>query len=421
MTSIRTIITTGVLAASLSSCAFLAQKPTTEPSASWKESKNYYLMGDGEADAATVAFSQGNFEAAEEHLINALSANPKHPQALLVGALLYEQTGRVNRARQYYEDLILVAGDRTTILGTNGSVPQKMADVARTRLRQLTMAQNRMIIEDPNGTKIFDVSQNASSIQGRSAMEEALFAREQRLITENRASSEADLRAVEVLFNEYEKNSISRFLIMKELAEKDLITKNEFLKARMANIGALLPLTNAAPGFGVDKPVPSASVIIERIQALKDATEARAITPREFSVERNLIVEAILPPSPSVRAKNRAPARDILSAAKEMRKIEVIYDLNLITSKERDNEQRAIEKHLGLNKSFEDSSQKPQVQPIVETKPQAQTPPKSEPVISAQAIEPVTDETTSVITEELKEQDLSPKPTNLLPDITTPF
>lgn len=56
---------------------------------------------------------------------------------------------------------------------------------------------------------------------------------------------------------------------MKELAENDMITKEEFLKARQSNIGGLLPLTNAPAGFTVDKPVPSPDMIIERINALK--------------------------------------------------------------------------------------------------------------------------------------------------------
>lgn len=48
--------------------------------------------------------------------------------------------------------------------------------------------------------------------------------------------------------------------------------------------------------MGVVKPVPSPDLILERIRALKEAVASRAITPREFSAERDLIIEAILPP-----------------------------------------------------------------------------------------------------------------------------
>ena len=78
-----------------------------------------------------------------------------------------------------------------------------------------------------------------------------MFIREQKNAANNKAVSEADVKAVEVLFTPQEQNIISRFLIMKELAENDMITKEEFLKARQSNIGGLLPLTNAPAGFTV--------------------------------------------------------------------------------------------------------------------------------------------------------------------------
>ena len=149
----------------------------------------------------------------------------------------------------------------------------------------------------------------------------------------------------DVVLNRYIKQ------ILKELAENDMITKEEFLAARQSNIGGLLPLTNAPAGITADKPVPSPDVIIERINALKAATEERAITPREFSAERDLIIEAILPPAPRQRLKRQAPAKDLLSAAKNLRKLEVIYDLDLITTKEKQKEQAAIERNLGINTS----------------------------------------------------------------------
>ena len=64
--------------------------------------------------------------------------------------------------------------------------------------------------------------------------------------------------------------------------------------------------------------------------------------------DRDLIIEAILPPHPRQRLKNKAPSKNILDAAKDIRKLEVLYDLNLITSKEKEKEQKAIEKYLGI-------------------------------------------------------------------------
>ena len=345
--SIRNISFLAVAACLSASCSLV--KKHTSP-----ETYNTLTFSDGgveEARLATVAYSQGNFSEAENHVINALNENPKNPQALIVGALVYEQLGRPNRARQYYEDLMIYGGNETTVLGSKSGTPAKMTDVAKQRLRLINVKQSKLVIEDQNGVKIFNISTEAGKTQRRSAIEEALFLREKKNIADNRPSSAEELKAVEVLFNDQEQNIISRFLILKELAEKDLVTKEEFLNARNTNIGGLLPLTHTPPAYGVDKSVPSPDLIIERINALKEAVESRAITPREFSAERDVIIEALLPPSPRRRLKPKAPSRDILGAAKDLRKLEILQDLQLITTKEKEKEKQAVEKYLGVNRS----------------------------------------------------------------------
>ena len=86
-------------------------------------------------------------------------------------------------------------------------------------------------------------------------------------------------------------------------------------------------------------------------KVLKDAVESRAITPQEFSAERDLIIEALLPPNPRQRMQNKIPSRDVMGAAKDLRKLEILYDLNLITAKEKAAEKAAIEKYLGINRA----------------------------------------------------------------------
>ena len=341
----KSAVCTFMLSSLLCACSELSLE---RPNHSWFADKSYGTEGQNDADLATVAYSQGNFAEAENYVIQALTVNPKNTQALMVGALVYEKLGRLNRARQYYEDIIIIGGDEMTILGTEGSAPEKMTEVARKRLRLLNMQITDFMIENHNGTMTFNISKEAAERQGKSAMEEALFVRTQRLIANNQADSQADIKAVEVLFDEDEKNIVSRFLIMNELAENDMITKQEFLEARAANIGGLLPLSNMPPALGIDAPVPSPDLIIERINSLKEAVEARAITPQEFSAERDLIIKAILPPKPRQRMKPKAPAKDILSAAKDLRKVEVISELGLITDKEKSAEKAAIEKSLGI-------------------------------------------------------------------------
>lgn len=407
----RILVSAALTAGLLSGCSYIENH--TSP-----DTYNSLTFGDAgakEASKATLAYSQGNFIEAEEHVQMSLRQNPKNAQALIVGALTAEKVGRPNLARQYYEELMLSAGNQTTVLGTDDMLPQKMTDVAAKRLRLINMNQTKLVIEDANGTKIFSISEEAAARQGKSALEEALFIREQKNAAENLAVTEANVKAVEVLFTPQEQNIVSRFLIMKELAENDLITKEEFLKARQSNIGGLLPLINPPAGITTDKPVPSPDVIIERINALKTATEDRAITPREFSAERNLIVEAILPPNPRQRLKPQAPAKNILDAAKNIRKLEVIYDLGLITAKEKEKEQAAIERHLGLGNSAKAAA------PVTTT-----TTTKTEriEIIPAEALKPIASTPVSTapqMPEIIPAAQPTTEPQPLLPNVSSPF
>lgn len=399
-------------AAPLSACSFVEKHTSPETY------KMLTFNDDGvkEAEMATVAYTQGNFDEADKHVLKSLQDNKQNAQALLVGALLSEKTGRPNRARQFYEEILLYNGNELSVLGSTTPEPQKITDIARKRLRQLNLSQNKLIVEDKAGNKIFNIDNETSVKNGTTAMEEALFLRQKKLGMQNDAAAEADRNAVEVLFDDGEKNTISRFIILKELAENDLITKEEFLRARQANIGGLLPLTQMPASAQTVKPVPSASIIVDRINALKSAVEDRAITPKEFSAERNLIVEAVLPPYPAQRLRKKAPAKDIISAAKDLRKLEVIYDLNLITTSEKEKEQTAIERSLGLKPA----APTPEPQPAVTNQqPAAAT-------VTPQTITVKTSDATVEVTEPAVTNAVpANKPTAetapLLPDVSSPF
>lgn len=366
--------------AALSACGIIDKKDTDEQS-SWFIS-NFEKNGAKQASEATVAYSQGNFKVAEEHVLASLKDNPRNTQALLVGALMYEKIGRPNRARQFYEDLIVINSDDTSILGTDSGTAEKITDIAKRRLRLINVKQSELVVEEQDGQKVFNVSK--TNTKSRSAIEEALFLREKRNIENKQPSTKEELQAVEILFTPNEQNVISRFLILKELAERDLITKEEFLTRRQANIGGILPLTNTPGGAGIDKSVPSPDLIIERINVLKEAVESRAITPREFSAERNAIIEALLPPTPRTRMHPKAPATDILGAAKDLRKLEILSDLNLITSNEKTNEKKAIEKYLGINRATP-----------APKKAAASVPPQLPEVVEAAQIEVIEETTTT--------------------------
>ena len=380
--------------------------------------------GKKEARLATEAYTQGRFDDAAEHVNKALIDNPKNTQALIVGALTYEQMGRPNKARQFYEDLMVFGGGETTVLGSTTGLPALMTDIAKQRLRLIDMKQTKMVIEDKDGYMVFNISEEASDAQRHSAIAEALYMKEKRKPNASPESITADqVKAAEVLFSDEEQNIITRFLVMKELAENDLVTKEEFLNARNTNIGGLLPLTHKAPAYGVQKSVPSPTLVIERINALKEAVESRAITPREFSAERDIIVEALLPPSPRKRLKNKAPSRDVMGAAKDLRKLELLLDLGLITNKEKEAETKAIEGYLGVNRSEENKvSSTPNEEKVKTQTSQAEAMPIAEvptPILTEPKTE-VIEGSVEVITS-TPEVGNPPMPQPLIPDVSSPF
>lgn len=321
----------------LSACAVFDKKDTAEPS-NWFVSM-FEKDGQSDAQKASLAYLEGNFDKALTLTSDSLKANPRNQQALLVGALSAEKLGRYNKARQYYEDLIVIDGQETSILGTPDNQPQKISATAKTRLRSLTISQTNLTIENKDGSKSFSISKQAGAQQSKQAINKALT---------KKSPVAAKKTNIDNLFPGNQQNIVSRFLILKELAEKDFITKEEFLSRRQANLGGLLPLTNKAPGVGIDQPVPSPELIIERLEILKDGVENRAITPREFSAERDVIIEALMSPNPRNRMKNQAPSKNILDAAKDLRRLAALYNMGLITDSEREKEKRAIEKYLGI-------------------------------------------------------------------------
>lgn len=326
----------------LAACAVVDKKDTPEES-NWFV-RAFEKDGQSYANQATLAYSNGQFQKTLEYTTEALKANPRNQQALLVGALAAEKLGRYNKARQYYEDLIIINGSETSILGSSDGQPQKISEIAKNNLRAITIAQSNLTIENRDGTKHFAISEEAGNMQSKNTIAEALSKKSIPAVRTQPVG-------VDDIFTPDEQNIVSRFLILKELAEKDFITKDEFLSRRSANIGGLLPLTRQAPGVGINQPVPSPELIIERLEVLKDGVETRAITPREFSAERDIIIEALMSPAPRQRIKNKAPSKNILDAAKDLRRLEVLYDLNLITENEKNAEKKAVEKYLGINRT----------------------------------------------------------------------
>ena len=85
--SLKLSLTTLLTATLLSSCGLIHQDPEAE-------NKGIFYFGDNgerEAELAVVAYTQGDFEKADDHVRESLHDNKKNAQALLVGALLSEK------------------------------------------------------------------------------------------------------------------------------------------------------------------------------------------------------------------------------------------------------------------------------------------------------------------------------------------
>ena len=202
----------------LSGCAIFEKKDSDEES-NWLI-QQFEKDGAKYANQATLAYSQGDFKQTLTLVTEALKDNPRNQQALLVGALSAEKLGRYNRARQYYEDLILIDGQASSILGSSSGQPEKIADIAKTRLRSITIKQSELVIENNNGTRSFNVKPEAGQDISRNTINNAL---KRRTVAGTAPSKSAP--AIDNLFSSQEQNIISRFLVMKELAEKDFISK----------------------------------------------------------------------------------------------------------------------------------------------------------------------------------------------------
>ncbi len=386
----------------VSACGIIDKKDTVEES-NWFVSM-FEKDGNSYAQKATLSYSSGDFNKALQYSAEAIKGNPRNEQALLVGALSAEKLGRYNKARQYYEDLIVIDGTTKSVLGTSDNQPQKIADTAKRNLRAITIAQTNLTIENRDGISSFAVTDENGELQSKTTIAGALKKKDVEAVRTQPVG-------IDDIFTPQEQNIVSRFIILKELAERDFITKDEFLSRRSANIGGLLPLTRKAPGIGIDKPVPTSDLIIERLDVLKEGVETRAITPREFSAERDIIIEALMSPAPRQRIKNKAPSKNILDAAQDIRKLEILQELGLITENEKNLEKKAIERALGIQERV------PLNNVVVEKKVKTVAPLKSEevenkPIVAAASVAAAQGENKKAVSEQIEQE---------VPDVTSPF
>jgi hypothetical protein len=111
------------------------------------------------------SISEKNYGQAETSLERALSINPENPYALLNMGVVYQETGRLDKARQMYEKLIaLQPKDVAEQSNTESFSGKGLADIARENLklldaREAELAESRKPVETvPRSTPTSPVS-----------------------------------------------------------------------------------------------------------------------------------------------------------------------------------------------------------------------------------------------------------------------
>jgi len=143
-----------------------------------------------------------------------------------------------------------------------------------------------------------------------------------------------------------EKNIAQRFEVLKRLLDEGLITPEEYARHRNANIGALLPFTHDPAAIGLERPSAGADAVVARLEALRRALEARAITPDQHASERAMILAALLPTTPDERAEPMPPPGDVIEGAAMVSHLQILKGRGLISTDEFDDERHAVDQYL---------------------------------------------------------------------------
>jgi len=349
-TSLRICVTVIILGG-LSGCAALQQGQVFQP--------GFWTFGGAqgsntEAETGLGELAKGDNILAQGHFEKALRANPDDLQALYGLAVLYQNNGQPNRARQFYKHILSIKpSPRGEILIWADKQTQPIVDIAQVNLQLL----------DSGGL----VSSAQAPISGRPgagrphAQIQALPAPVYPQAKPQRVAQSA------AIFKDADLNIVARFKAMRALLDQGLITQEEFRNRRKVNIGALLPMTAAPAATGLDRPVPAVAQISGRLRAIGRALEMRALSPAQHTAERTMILDALMPVNPISRVNPVPPPKGLMEAADAVRRLEMLKYVDIITSDEYVKERAAIEKSMqppasasmagGANKSAKKSAQ----------------------------------------------------------------
>ncbi len=278
-------------------------------------------------ERAMRELGQGDLSNAEHDALAALRHHPDDPYALLVAALVFQSTGRYQRASRYYQAILDENPTAAIMLPEAGGAKERhsIVSIARANLGAIAKILGRPV---PASATALPVSAANGSVAGQAVMTVPSAAALP-------AAAEADVAG--------------RFRILKELLADNLITPTEYAARRSANLGALLPYSEPPPAVGLARPIPPDHAVIDRLRALKSAVQAGEMTPDQQSAEREIILDALLPANPARRAPPPPLPRDMLAAASAVGRLERMAARGLVTPAEVAREKAAIKRALAAN------------------------------------------------------------------------
>ncbi len=327
------------------------------------------LKQNDEAELGIAELYKGNFVTAEGHFNRALRANPQDIEALLGAGVLYQNTGQLTKAREMFEAVLALRPDESRqFVVLNNLQTQPASRIASVNLSLIdsggVLGRAQAASGQPDGLPqpLIDVPRRVTAVPQTTPF----LGRTQAVVPTQPGSVLPSLQGgqgqtdVQPLsgapvnltqgslsrFSPGERNKISRFSTIRALRDQGLVTEQEFLVRRTANIGALLPLTSPQPAAGLDRPVPSTEQISNRLRAIGRALQQRSISVSQHAAERNLILTALLPEAPVRLAPPVAPPRGLIAAADSVAKLEQLRDGGFISSDEYTRERLAVERAL---------------------------------------------------------------------------
>ena len=264
------------------------------------------------------AFGRGDLVAAEREAAQTLQKDPRDPYAMLAAGLVHQARNRFDQARPYYETLVAMKPAAIASVGLDGLAGQRtIGEIAASHLAMLDKA--RGISPQPSYRATLVQTTRRAPVAAAAGQELPVFAGPRGQVA-------------------------ARFQALRRLYDEGLITPDEYSSRRRANLGSLLPYSQPAGGAGLERPIPSAEQIVQRLHDLNLNLETRNISPREHQAERLVILEALLPASPKALANPPPPPEDMVAAAPWFGFLEKLQETDVISASEAQAEKAALQR-----------------------------------------------------------------------------